>query len=136
MAFELQMLALMSFLFALAWLPASIAKYRTYGPDWLTSNHYTEGLSSLPEWGQRAERAHASLRESFPAFATAVILLAITGGYSEGTRLASALFVLARLMHFGTYVAGIAWLRSLGWALGLLATLYLLWVAVAGLVVF
>ena len=136
MAFELQMLALMTLVFALAWLPASIARYRAYGVAWLFSNRSSEGLPSLPEWGQRAERAYDDLRESFPAFAVAVLLLALTGGYSRSTSLAAALFVAARLLHFTSCLAGAAEVRILCWGLGLLATLYLLSAAAYGLVVF
>ena len=136
MPFELQMLALMTTLFALAWLPASVCKYQTYGWGWLLSNRSTADLGPLPEWGQRAERAHNNLKENFPAFAVAVLLLALTAGFRPGTQLATAVFVMARVLHPAAYMAGAVWLRVLSWVTGLLATLYLLGVGVFGLVHF
>ena len=136
MAFELQMLALMTLFFMLAWLPASVSKYQTYGWRWLLSNRSTAGLPPLPEWGQRAERAHANLVANYPGFAVAVLLLAVTGGFTQGTRVAAALFVAARMLHMPSYIRGDVWPRALSWLLGLAATLYLLAMAVFGLVKF
>ena len=136
MAFELQMLALMTLFFMLAWLPASVSKYQTYGWHWLLSNRSTAGLPPLPEWGQRAERAHANLVANYPGFAVAVLLLAVTGGFTQGTQVAAALFVAARLLHVWFYIRGAVWPRVICWVAGLSATLYLLAMAVAGLVKF
>src|SRR5690348_700697 len=95
MAFELQMLALATLLLMLGWVPGFVCKYRTYGLGWMLSNRSTAGLPPLPEWGQRAERAYDNLQASYPAFAVAVLLLALTGGFSESTSLAAAVFVAA-----------------------------------------
>ncbi|HEX4299761.1 MAG TPA: MAPEG family protein [Gammaproteobacteria bacterium] len=136
MAFEMQMLACMSVLFAFAWLPASVCKYQSYGWRWLLSNRSTARLMPLPEWGQRAERAHNNLKENFPAFAVAVLLLSLSGGFNQGTRAAAVLFVAARLVHMPAYIAGWVSGRSLAWLTGWLATLYLLGVALAGMLHF
>ena len=136
MAFELQMLALMTLFFMLAWLPASVSKYQTYGWGWLLSNRSTAGLPPLPEWGQRAERAHTNLIANYPGFAVAVLLLAVTGGFTQGTRVAAALFVAVRLLHMGFYIRGEVWPRVITWVVGLCATLYLLAMAAMGLVKF
>ena len=136
MAFELQMLALMTLFFMLAWLPASVSKYQTYGWRWLLSNRSTAGLPPLPEWGQRAERAHANLVANYPGFAVAVLLLAVTGGFTQGTRVAAALFVAVRMLHMLSYIRGDVWPRALSWLLGLAATLYLRAMAALGLVKF
>jgi uncharacterized MAPEG superfamily protein len=136
MAFELQMLALMTLFFMLAWVPASVCKYQSYGLGWLLSNRSTAGLAPLPEWGQRAERAHANLMANYPGFAVAVLLLAVTGGFTAGTRFAAELFVAARVLHMLFYIRGEVWPRVICWALGLLVTLYLLAMAMAGLVKF
>ncbi len=136
MAFEMQMLAFMSVLFTLAWIPASVCKYQTYGWAWLLSNRSTAQLTPMPEWGQRAERAHNNLKENFPGFAVAVLLLGISGGFTPGTRIAAGVFVVARLIHMPVYIVGAAWPRALTWIAGILATLYLLAVALAGMLHF
>jgi uncharacterized MAPEG superfamily protein len=130
MPLELQMLVLMTFLFMIAWLPASSAKRRAYGDEWLVSNRDMAGLPSLPGWGERAERALANLKENYPAFAVAILILAVTGQFTMGTAIASIVFVAARILHMIVYIAGWVWPRTLFWVIGWLATLYLLGVAV------
>lgn len=134
MAFELQMLALMTLMLSLGWLPGSVCKFKTYGLSWLLSNRCLEGLPPLPEWGQRAERAYSNLQANYPGFAVAVLLLALTGGFDRGTHLAAGLFVIARLVHMPVYIRGLIWPRVISWVLGIVATLYLLGAAVWGLV--
>jgi uncharacterized MAPEG superfamily protein len=136
MSFEMLVLGFTTLLLMFAWLPGSVAKYQTYGWNWLLSNCSTEGLPPLPEWGQRCVRADKNLRENYPAFAIAVLLLAFTGGFTPGTALASAVFLAARLVHMAAYLAGIPWLRNLAWGFGFLATLYLLFMAVVALISF
>ncbi|HEV2212719.1 MAG TPA: MAPEG family protein, partial [Gammaproteobacteria bacterium] len=117
MAFELQMLALVTFLLMLGWVPGFVCKYQTYGLGWMLSNRSTAGLPPLPEWGQRVERAYDNLQAHYPAFAVAVLLLALTGGFNLGTSLAAAVFAAARLVHIPAYTLGIVWLRVLSWTL-------------------
>lgn len=95
----------------------------------MLSNRSLSGLPPLPEWGQRAERAYDNLRVSYPGFAVAVLLLAITGGFNAGTTLATALFAAARLVHMPAYIQGLVWPRILSWAVGFAASIYLLAVA-------
>lgn len=136
MSFEMLMLGFTTLLLMFAWLPGSVAKYQAYGWNWLLSNRSTEGLPPLPEWGQRCVRADNNLRANYPAFAVAVLLLAFTGGFTPGTALASAVFLGARLVHMPAYAAGLPWMRTLAWALGLLATLYLLFMSLVALISF
>ncbi|MGH8273657.1 MAG: MAPEG family protein [Gammaproteobacteria bacterium] len=130
MHLELYMLAAATLLALVAFLPASLAKARTHGQRWLASNRDTEGLAPLPKWGQRAERAHANLKENYPAFAAAVLLLAVSGHFELGTAIASVVFVAARLVHMAAYVGGVFWPRTIAWALGWAATIYILVMAV------
>lgn len=132
MHFELYMLAAATLLALLAFFPASVAKFRTHGTGWLMSNRETTGLAPLPPWGRRAERAHANLKENFPAFVAAVVLVVLSGHTTTGTAVASAVFVGARLVHMAAYVGGVFWPRTIAWAIGWGSTIYLLAVAVAG----
>lgn len=136
MSSEMLMLGLTTLLLMFAWLPGLVAKAHTYGLNWVLSNRPTSGLPPLPGWGQRSERAYANLRQNYPAFAVSVLLLAFTGGFTPATRLAAAVFLAARLAHLPAYIAGVPWLRTLTWALGFLATLYLLGMALVALVSF
>jgi len=130
MPLELQMLGWTTLLVLFAFLPGSIAKRRAYGDRWLLSNREPEGLAPLTGWGGRAVRAHDNLKENFPAFAAAVLLLVVAGkSGGQGTEIAACLFLLARLTHMGSYLAGWFWPRTTAWALGWGATLYILFVA-------
>jgi uncharacterized MAPEG superfamily protein len=123
-----------SLLLALAWLPASVAKQQTYGNRWLASNRRTEGLPPLPEWGQRAVRAHDNLKENFPAWAALLLLVIVMDWQSTATAWAAILFPLARLGHMASYIAGQFWPRFIFFCIGLACTLVLAGVCVVALV--
>ena len=130
MGFELQMLGWCTVLMMLAYLPGSMAKMRTYGMGWMTSNRETAGMEPITGWGGRALRAHENLKENFPMFAVAVLLLVLTDKTGmQGTEMAAATFLVARLVHISVYIAGWFWPRTLAWLVGWVATGYLLFVA-------
>lgn len=124
---EFQMLAWSTLLLMLGWLPGSAAKRRAWGMRWLVSNRETEGLPPLTGWGGRAVRAHENLKENYPAFAVAVLLLLVAGAQGErATEIAAIVFLAARLVHMGAYLAGNFWIRTTAWATGWVATLVIL----------
>lgn len=122
-----------SLLLALAWFPSSVAKKQAYGTRWLASNRRTEGLPPLPEWGQRAVRAHDNLKDNFPAFAALLLLILAMGWTSPVTAWAAVVFLLARVGHMISYIAGRFWPRFLCFTVGLICTLILAGVAIANL---
>ncbi|MGH8427205.1 MAG: MAPEG family protein [Gammaproteobacteria bacterium] len=131
MPFELYMLAAATLLFLLAFIPGSLYKARAYGGlPWLASNRDTTDRAPLTGAAGRAERAHANLKENYPAFVAAVLILAYSGHTELGTAVASAVFVGARLLYIGAYIGGNQPLRTLLWALGWASTIYILAVAV------
>ena len=133
MSYEMTILALVTLFYMLSWLPVWLLKYRVYGGVWLLSNRSTTGLPPLPELAQRAVRAHENLKENYPPFAVAILLLAFSGGYTQYTATAAFLFLLARLVHMPAYILGIPWLRTSSWLAGFIAMLYLLIMALAAL---
>lgn len=134
MSYEMTILALLTLFYMFSWVPVSLAKYQAYGGTWLASNHSTDGLPPLPELGQRAVRAQENLKESYPGFAVAILLLAFTGGFTQYTVVAALAFLIARLIHMPAYIIGIPILRIFSWAMGFVAMVYLLIVALAALV--
>ncbi|MGH8272246.1 MAG: MAPEG family protein [Gammaproteobacteria bacterium] len=131
MPFELYMLAAATLLVLLAFIPGSLYKSRAYGGmPWLISNRDTTNKAPLAGAAARAERAHANLKENFPAFAVAVLILAYSGNSDLGTAIASAVFVVARILYIAAYIGGVPPLRTLLWALGWASTIYILAVAV------
>lgn len=133
MPFELYMLAAATLLALLAFIPGSIYKTLAYGGlPWLISNRETVNKPPLTGAASRAERAHANYKENFPAFVAAILILLYTGHVGIGTAVASAVFVGARILYIGAYIAGIPPLRTLLWTLGWGSTIYILAVAVFG----
>lgn len=134
MAPEMTILALVTLLYVIAWVPPLVAKCQAYGVRWLATNRSVTGLPPLSEMGQRAVRAHDNLKENYPPFAVAILLLAFSGGFTQYTALAALVFLIARLIHMPAYILGIPWLRTLSWLVGFAATVYLLIMALAALV--
>lgn len=133
MVAELCGLVLASLLFALAWLPASIAKARARGRRWLMSNRDSAGAAPLPAWGERAERAHRNLQEHFAAWAALLLAVMVMGWTGPTTAWAALLFPLVRAGHMAAYIGGWFWPRTLFWAVGLGCTFALAIVLLNGL---
>lgn len=134
MAPEMTILALVTLFYAFSWVLPLVAKSQVYGARWLLTNRSTTDLPTLSEIGQRAVRAHDNLKENYPAFAIAILLLAFSGGFTQYTVLAALVFLIARLVHMPAYILGVPWLRTLSWLAGFAATVYLLIMALVALV--
>lgn len=77
-------------------------------------------------WVGRAQRAHRNLLESLVPFA-ALVLVAHAAGVSNATTVLGAqLFFYARVIYLVVYVAGIPWLRTIVWTVGLVGMLMIL----------
>lgn len=126
MPFEYKMLTLMTLLFLFAWLPSSIAKLKSFGPKWLLSNRDPLAGKELLPWGARAERALGNLKDNFPGFVVAIILLGLTNHFDHLTAWASGLYVAGRICHFLFYVIGNVQLRFLSFIVSLSCNVYLL----------
>jgi uncharacterized MAPEG superfamily protein len=126
MAFEYQMLVLMTFFFLLAFLPSSAAKKQAFGVKWLASNREKTPSNEIPAWGARAERAYSNLKDYFPGFVVAILLLGQLDKFDRSTAMAAGIYVLARVIHLIVYIAGNFPLRFASYFTGMLANLFLL----------
>ena len=126
MAFEYKMLVVMTLFFLFAWFPSSIAKWKTFGGKWLGSNRNPIAGKELQSWGARAERAHSNLKDNFPGFVVAIVLLGSLNKFDATTCWAAGLYVVGRAIHFISYIAGNVPFRALGYFLGLGSNIYLL----------
>ncbi len=126
MPFDYQALAAMTILFAFAWLPVSIGKARAFGGKWLASNRDPLAEKALEPWASRCERAYANLKDYFPAFVVAVLLLGATGKFDQSTAIVSGLFVLGRVGHYISYGLGSVGARATFFGMSFFANLYLL----------
>lgn len=119
-------LLVMAFVSLWGFLPASIGKGSTYGMGWAAGNRTRVPDRPLADWVGRAERAHNNLKDNLPAFIIAILLLGLTNHMSNGTAIAAMVYVAARLIHFVSYLAGFALVRSLSFFAGLICNMYLL----------
>jgi len=72
---------------------------------------------------RRAYAAHQNSFEVFPFFAAAVIASAQLGASISTINWLAGLFIVARIGYAACYLANVATLRSLVWAVGLIANI-------------
>ena len=128
MTTELTYLALMALLTGVLWVPYIVCQVQTNG--FLTPANYKDPEPRpVPLWGKRANRAHLNAVESIAPFAALVLVIHLTGQSNAMTAFWAALFFWARLAHAVVYLAGIPYVRTLIFAVGVLAVLGLSWEA-------
>jgi uncharacterized MAPEG superfamily protein len=126
MNFEYKMLVVMTFFFLFAWLPSSVAKFKAFGGKWLASNRRPVLEKELAPWGARAERAYSNLKDFYPGFVVAILLLGNLNKFNELTAWAAGLYVFARLTHYIAYTAGNVTIRFLAYILAMSSNAFLL----------
>ncbi len=105
MTTELRYLLLTSILTGGLWIPVVIGYSRARGP--LKPEHYvTAPTSPLPDWVNRANRAHLNAVESFAPFAAVTLVAHVLGVSTALTAGAAAVFFFARLAHAVVHIAG------------------------------
>jgi len=103
----------------LPYLAAGIAKARSD----FDNSHPRDWLAKQAGFRRRANAAQANGFETFPLFAVAIIV-AMTIKHAPQNRIDGLAigFVVARLAYLGFYLADLATLRSVAWAVGMLCT--------------
>ena len=123
---DLRWLLYTSLLCLVLWVPYIVAAMGARGLTRVVG--YPTGVySDLPAWAQRNQRAHMNLVESLVPFAAIVLVAHVSGAGNATTALAAQVFFWARLVHSAVMIAGVAWLRTLSFFVGWLATLVILW---------
>jgi uncharacterized MAPEG superfamily protein len=82
-------------------------------------------LEEATGWQQRGDWAHRNHFESFPVFAAAVFVAEMTQAPQGRIDLLAGLYVAVRVVYTALYLANLATLRSIVWALGLVVTVWL-----------
>ena len=88
-----------------------------------------EHMPEITGWAGRAVRAHRNMLESLVLFAVLVLVAQIANVHSAMTLLGAQLFFWGRVAHAVIYIAGIAWARTVAWAVSV-AGLVLIFLAV------
>lgn len=116
-------LTLTVLLTALLWLPYILSRLARQGlmPAMSTA---TGDDPTLAPWARRAAAAHANAVENLVVFAALILVAHVTAVPDAATVTAAMVYFFARLAHFVIYVAGIPVARTLAFAIGWLATVY------------
>jgi uncharacterized MAPEG superfamily protein len=128
---ELLYLLLTSILTGVLWIPVVIGYVSSRGLP-RPSDYKVAPTSPLPDWVNRANRAHLNAVESFAPFAAVVLIAHATGVSSAATESCAAVYFYARVAHsvihvggFGLFMARtvaftVAWVAFIAFALLLL----------------
>jgi uncharacterized MAPEG superfamily protein len=108
---ELFYLLLTSILTGVLWIPVVIGYVSSRG--FLTSSDYrTAPTSRLPDWVNRANRAHLNAVESFAPFAAVVLIANATGVSNAVTESCAAVYFYARVAHAVIHIGGFGFLMA------------------------
>lgn len=107
--------------FVLQMLPGTARFARPGGLAWGIGNR--DDPPPLPPWAGRAQRAHANLMENLPHYVIVVLVVHLTGHTGATTALASLVYLGARVTHAVVYAAGITYVRTAAFYVGLGAEL-------------
>jgi uncharacterized MAPEG superfamily protein len=75
----------------------------------------------------RAKRNVDNHREGLILFAPFVLIAAMTQNFDPMTALGAQLFFYSRVAHGILYLAGVPWLRTLAWVVGIVGTGMVAW---------
>jgi uncharacterized MAPEG superfamily protein len=118
---ELNALTVVATATALMWIPYVTARLRARGLAAIAP--IDPGFPPEPEWAERAQRAHANAVENLAVFAPLVLVAALLEISTPATVLAAQVYVAARFVHYIIHVAGIPYLRTVAFFVGVCATL-------------
>ncbi len=104
-----------------ALLPYALTGYAKSSARGYDNRAPRDWQSRLEGRAARAHWAHLNGFEAFPFFAAAVIIAHLAGVAQDNIDLLAMGFIAARVVYSILFVAGIAVLRSVVWALGLFA---------------
>ena len=95
-------------------LIAAAAANQAVGLPALAGNR--EGLPEMTGFAWRAKRAHLNMVENMVLFAALVLIAAVAGKANAMTATGALIFFWARLVYALIYLLGVAWLRTVAWA--------------------
>lgn len=105
-------------------VPLAMAQGRMQGG--YDNNNPRDQQNSLDGFGKRALSAHQNTIEAFPLFAAGVGLALLAQAPMETVNILCLAFVAARLIYIVCYLKDLATLRSVVWAVGFIASIWLM----------
>ncbi len=117
MALELQLLAVAVIIGFIQILWAAAAARRQQGLKWAAGPR--DEVKAVDGVAARLDRALRNFMETFPFFATAVIVTYLGGKLGDLTLWGSVLYVAGRALYVPLYAAGVPLVRSLVWTVAM-----------------
>jgi uncharacterized MAPEG superfamily protein len=124
MTTDLMMLTWSAVLCVLLAVPYSVGLVQRVGLPTLAGNR--ENFPVVEGWIGRSQRAHRNMLENLAPFAALVLVAAIAGKAGSDTAMGAQLFFWSRLVHAGTYIGGVMWVRTAAFAVSLVGMVLIL----------
>ena len=119
---ELRLLTYTALISLLVWIPYILCEIKVRGLSRAVG--YPSGtVDDLPAWAQRTHRAHMNLVENIGPFAILVLVAHVLDISNAMTVLGVQLFFWARIAQIAIMIAGISWLRTVAFAVGMAGNL-------------
>ncbi|WP_137389132.1 MAPEG family protein [Rhodoligotrophos defluvii] len=131
MSTELQLLAWTVVLGLAQLVLATMAARRQDSLEWAMGPRDTP-QPPLTGIAGRLARAQANFMETFPFFAAAVLIVAVSARSNALTYWGAQLYFWARLVYLPVYAAGIPYVRSVIWGVSIAGLVLILYAALAG----
>lgn len=124
MTTDLFYLALTAGLAAVLWIPNVVGIVAQHGI--ISAEDFRSAEEKpLTGWRQRAKRVHLNMTENLAHFAALVVVAHLAGMANETTAIAAQVFFWARLAHAVVFYGGIPYLRTLAFAAGFIAEIFI-----------
>jgi len=125
MTFELTCLGWAVILGLVHIIVAGNVRTKEFGTKWNLSarDGKTPTLSPLAE---RLFRAQSNFFETFPLFASAVLMVAVTQNYTAYSHWGALMYLIARVIYFPLYAFGVPVVRTIVWVMSMIGLLLVL----------
>ncbi len=104
---------------------AGNARTKEFGTKWNMSAR-DEKKPPLSPFTDRLFRAQANFLETFPLFASAVLIVALSQNYSVYSHWGTLIYLVARIIYFPLYAFGVPAIRTVAWILSMIGLLLVL----------
>ncbi|HUP22598.1 MAG TPA: MAPEG family protein [Thermoanaerobaculia bacterium] len=125
MSTELTYLTYVALFTALMWMPYTTNVILVRGIN--DAVGYPANPKPLAPWAERMKKAHYNAIENLAVFAALVLVAHAAGVSTDGTVLATQVYLWTRVAHFVAYTFAIPWVRTLGFVVGVLCQLTIAW---------
>jgi uncharacterized MAPEG superfamily protein len=92
----------------------------------LRSNKEKANDNRFEHAGLERKRAHINMAENLAPFAALVLVAHVTGAANAITAMGAAIFFWSRLAHALMFIAGLPWVRTLAFVVGVVGELLIL----------